>query len=151
MAPPDPRPLYNQPGLAAAASVVLVEGEKCAQALIDAGVVATTAMHGANAPIEKTDWSPLAGKQVLIWPDRDKPGWDYAMAAADAILMAGALSCAILMPPEDKPEGWDVADALAEGFDVAELSGDGATHAVSCHRRRKTSETSRRECGLGHG
>ena len=37
MAPPDPRPLYNQPGMAAASQVVLVEGEKCAQALIDAG------------------------------------------------------------------------------------------------------------------
>lgn len=39
MAPPDPRPLYNQPGLVGASQVVLVEGEKCAQALIDAGVV----------------------------------------------------------------------------------------------------------------
>ena len=52
MAPPDPRPLYNQPGMVSAAQVVLVEGEKCAQALIDAGVNATTAMHGANAPVD---------------------------------------------------------------------------------------------------
>ena len=52
MAPPDPRPLYNQPGLAAASQVVLVEGEKCAQALIDADIVASTAMHGATAPVE---------------------------------------------------------------------------------------------------
>ncbi len=84
MAPPDPRPLYNQPGMTSTAQVVLVEGEKCAQALIDAGIVATTAMHGANAPVEKTDWSPLAGKAVLIWPDRDKPGWEYATQAAQA-------------------------------------------------------------------
>lgn len=76
MAPPDPRPLYNQSGMTSTAQVVLVEGEKCAQALIDAGIVATTAMHGANAPVEKTDWSPLSGKAVLIWPDRDKPGWE---------------------------------------------------------------------------
>ena len=130
MTPPDPRPLYNQPGMVATDAVVLVEGEKCAQALIDAGVVATTAMHGAHAPIGKTDWSPLAGKQVLIWPDRDKAGWDYAMAAADAALMAGALSCAVLMPPEDKPEGWDVADALAEGFDVQGFLATGPRIAV---------------------
>lgn len=119
MAPPEPRPLYHQPGLAATTHVVLVEGEKCAQALIDAGVVATTAMHGANAPVDKTDWSPLAGKSVLIWPDRDAPGWDYADRASQAILIAGAASCAILMPPDDKPEGWDAADAIAEDFDVA--------------------------------
>jgi putative DNA primase/helicase len=119
MAPPDPRPLFNQPGIKDAAQVVLVEGEKCAQALIDVGVVATTAMHGANAPIEKTDWSPLSGKSVLIWPDRDKPGWDYAAQAAQAILSAGAKSCHVLYPPEEAAEGWDAADAIAEGFDVA--------------------------------
>jgi putative DNA primase/helicase len=119
MAPPEPRPLYNQPGMTSASLVVLVEGEKCAQALIDAGIVATTAMHGANAPVEKTDWSPLAGKAVLIWPDRDKPGWDYAAQAAQAILSASAKSCHILYPPEDAAEGWDAADAVSEGFDVA--------------------------------
>ncbi len=125
MAPPEPRPLYNQPGLATAAHAVLVEGEKCAQALIAVGVVATTAMHGANAPVDKTDWSPLAGKSVLIWPDRDKPGWDYAMAAAQAVLAAGAASCDVLLPPDDKPDGWDAADAMAEGFDVDAFLGSG--------------------------
>ena len=119
MAPPEPRPLYNQPGLAAADTVVLVEGEKCAQALIEAGEVATTAMHGAHAPVEKTDWSPLAGKAVRIWPDRDKPGWEYATQAAQAVLSAGAKSCHILYPPEEAVEGWDAADALVEGFDVS--------------------------------
>ncbi len=119
MAPPDPRPLYNQPGLLAASQVLVVEGEKCAQALIANGVVATTAMHGANAPVEKTDWSPLAGKAVLVWPDKDKPGWEYADRAAQAILLAGATSCHILYPPEDAPDGWDAADAQGEGFDVA--------------------------------
>lgn len=119
MTPPEPRPLYNQPGMKNAQEVVLVEGEKCAQALIDAGIVATTAMHGANAPVEKTDWSPLKDKAVLIWPDRDKPGWEYAVQAAQAILSAGAKSCHILYPPDGAADGWDAADAIAEGFDVA--------------------------------
>lgn len=125
MAPPDPRPLYNQPGMLPAEFVVLVEGEKCAQALIDAGVVATTAMHGASAPVDKTDWSPLAGKAVVIWPDRDKPGWEYADRASLAILMAGAASCHILYPPDDQPHGWDAADAIAQGFDVRSLLATG--------------------------
>ena len=118
MTPPSPRPLYNQQGMVQAAEVVLVEGEKCAQALIEAGICATTAMHGANAPVDKTDWSPLAGKSVLIWPDRDKPGWDYANQASQAIVAAGATSCTLLYPPADKPDGWDAADALKQGFDV---------------------------------
>jgi hypothetical protein len=115
---PTPRPLYNQPGLATSDVVVLVEGEKCAHALIKAGVCATTAMNGARAPIDKTDWSPLRGKDVLIWPDRDAPGWDYAEGAARAAIAAGAASVAILIPPSDKPDGWDAADALIEGLDV---------------------------------
>jgi putative DNA primase/helicase len=118
MAPPEPRPLYNQSGMLKAEQVVVVEGEKCAQALIDLGVCATTAMHGANAPVEKTDWSPLSGKHVLIWPDRDKPGWQYADHASQAIMQAGAKSCVILQPPAEKPEGWDVADAVQDGFDI---------------------------------
>ena len=124
MAPPEPRPLYNQPGIAAAEQVILVEGEKCAQALIEAGISATTAMHGANAPVDKTDWSPLAGKAVLIWPDRDKPGFGYAEAASQAVLMAGATSCAILLPPDAKPEGWDAADALAAPFGLDVEAGE---------------------------
>ena len=119
MAPPEPRPLYNQPGLVSVDTVILVEGEKCAQALMDAGICATTAMHGANAPVDKTDWSPLAGKSVLIWPDRDKPGWAYAAQASQTILSAGAKSCHVLYPPENAADGWDAADAIAQGFDVA--------------------------------
>lgn len=117
-APPNPRPLYNQPGMAQSDMVILVEGEKCAQALIDAGLCATTAMHGANAPVDKTDWSPLKDKTILIWPDKDKPGWEYAQKAGEATLISGATSCAILLPPDDKPEGWDAADAINEGWDV---------------------------------
>jgi len=115
---PNPRPLYNQPGMAASDRVILVEGEKCAQALIDIGLCATTAMQGANAPVDKTDWSSLAGKKVLIWPDKDKPGWEYANRASQALLQAGAVSCVILVPPKDKPAGWDAADAIDEGFEV---------------------------------
>ena len=115
----DPRPLYNQPGMAHAHTVVLVEGEKCAQALIDLGICATTAMHGAKAPIEKTDWSPLLGKSVLIWPDKDRPGWDYACAVADSLAAMGVANVLMLTPPEEKAEGWDAADAIADGFDAA--------------------------------
>lgn len=114
---PDPRPLYNLPAVATAWEIVLVEGEKCAEALIRAGFTATTAMHGAKAPVDKTDWTPLVGKQVLIWPDRDAPGWAYAENVARACVAAGCASVAILLPPADKPAKWDAADAISEGFD----------------------------------
>ena len=115
---PDPRPLYNRPGIKAASEVVLVEGEKSADALIGQGICATTAMNGASAPIAKTDWSPLKGKRVLVWPDKDEPGRQYATAASQAVLEAGAASVAVLTPPADKPDKWDAADAVAEDMDV---------------------------------
>ncbi|WP_374691471.1 AAA family ATPase [Accumulibacter sp.] len=127
---PDPRPLYNLPAVVQTDAVVLVEGEKCADALIRQGIVGTTAMNGAKAPVDKTDWTPLAGKAVLIWPDRDAPGWDYAEAAARACVTAGCRSVAILVPPTDKPEKWDAADATDEGFGVAAFIAEGERRVI---------------------
>ncbi len=114
---PAVRPLYNLPGIAQSDQVILVEGEKCAQALIEQGACATTLMGGASTPIKKTDLTPLADKQVWVWPDKDQTGWDFAERIAQAILQVGARSCDILQPPGDKPDKWDAADAIAEGFD----------------------------------
>lgn len=113
---PDPRPLYNQPGIAAASCVVLVEGEKCADALIAQNICATTAMNGANAPVEKTDWSPLQGKQIVIWPDNDAPGMAYASRVKDYLSGFGFTVAVADLPP-GKKEGWDAADAVDEEFD----------------------------------
>ena len=80
--------------------------------------------------MEKTDWTPLAGKEVLIWPDRDAPGWDYAEHAARACAAAGCASVAILVPPTDKPDKWDASDALAEGFDCRDFLAKGERRVV---------------------
>ncbi len=133
---PDPRPLYNLPGIALATEVVLVEGEKAAQALIDAGITATTSMHGSNAPMEKTDWSPLARKRVTIWPDKDKAGWEYAEAAAKAARTSRAVTVSILTPPADKPEKWDAADAIAEGMDIQAFL-NSAQRQEPSHKKRR--------------
>lgn len=121
MRAPEIRPLYNQVGLRGADTVLLVEGEKCAAALIGMGICATTAMHGAKAPIDKTDWSPLKGKRVIIWPDHDEPGQVYARNAASAAARAGAVCVEILKIPPDKPAKWDTADAVDEGLDIAAI------------------------------
>ena len=117
---PDPRPLYNQRGLACSDRVVLVEGEKCAQTLIDLGICATTAMNGAHAPVDKTDWSPLLGKHVLVWPDHDLPGKDYANRVVEKLkTLGGIASLALMTLPENKSQSWDAADAVAENLDIA--------------------------------
>ena len=111
-----------------------MEGEKAAQALIDQGICTTTAMNGASAPVDKTDWSPLKNKQVTIWPDNDEAGRAYAEKAAVAIADAGAVSVCIVRPPQDKPEKWDGADAVEEGFE---------NQAVAGYRREKNLSASR--------
>jgi len=70
-------PLYRLGTLGAAAAIYVVEGEKAAGAATSIGLVATTSAHGAKSP-RKTDWSPLAGKDVFILPDNDEPGRGYA-------------------------------------------------------------------------
>jgi hypothetical protein len=110
---PDPRPLYNLQGISDQTHVVLVEGEKTADALIALGFYATTCMGGANAPMDKVDFEPLRGKEVLIWPDNDEPGFQYARNVRDA-LQGIAKSVHGLNIPPGKPLKWDAADATPE-------------------------------------
>jgi 5S rRNA maturation endonuclease (ribonuclease M5) len=117
---PEPRPLYNLPAIATADAVVLVEGEKCADALMQRGIVATTAMGGAATALDKTDWTPLAGKTVAVWPDHDEAGARYADAVIQKLMRTGATVRRVSVP-QDKPAKWDAADAVAEGFDVEAL------------------------------
>lgn len=121
---PTPRPLYNLPQVVREPEIVLVEGEKAADALIAAGIAATTAMNGSNAPIEQTDWTPLSGRKVAIWPDNDEAGHKYAEAAQRAIQQAGALSVTVLRVPPQRPQKWDAADAAEAGEDLRAIMRD---------------------------
>jgi hypothetical protein len=67
--PDGPLPLFRR---TFEAGVIVVEGEKCVQALEFAGFAATTAAGGAEKGA-LSDWSPLAGRTVWLWPDNDAP------------------------------------------------------------------------------
>lgn len=114
---PDIRPLYNIPRIVASKKIILVEGEKTADALIANGFTATTAMFGANAPIEKTNWSPLQGKELIIWPDNDEAGINYAKRLSKHLTNICSF-ISVLSPPDDKKDKWDAHDAVAEKFDI---------------------------------
>jgi putative DNA primase/helicase len=74
------RPLYHLPELLAAPDlpVLVVEGEKCADIAVP-GWVLVSWSSGASS-VDKTDWSPLIGRSVTIWPDNDEPGMKAALA-----------------------------------------------------------------------
>lgn len=56
--------------------VWLVEGEKCADALTKLGLIATTS--GGATSAKDANWQILAGREVVIWPDNDQAGLQYA-------------------------------------------------------------------------
>ena len=117
---PAPRPLYNLDRLAERpkAVVIVTEGEKAADAagrLLPDHVVVTSPNGSKSAA--KADWSRLAGRRVVIWPDADAAGAAYAEDASRLAREAGAAFVAVLTPPEGVGAGWDAADAEAEGWD----------------------------------
>jgi putative DNA primase/helicase len=113
-APPAPRPLYRLDALRSRpdAPVLIVEGEKAADAAqrLFPSAVAITWPSGCKA-IDKADWSPLAGRRCVLWPDADAVGREAMAKLAPRLLAAGADQVRIIKPPADVPEGWDLADA----------------------------------------
>ena len=114
-APPSPRPLY-WPRRRAAATVLITEGEKAADAaatLFPDHAIATWP-SGCKA-IDKADWSPLRGRSVILWPDADDVGRE-AMAKLAARLLSIDCTVQVVHLPPAVTDGWDLADALAEGW-----------------------------------
>jgi putative DNA primase/helicase len=111
-----PRPLYNLDQVARRRDVPIIvcEGEKAADAAarLCPDMVAVTSAGGAKAAA-KADWTPLKGRDVVIWPDADEPGKAYADDVAKQLRKIGALSVATLRPSSDLADGFDAADAEA--------------------------------------
>lgn len=124
---PEPRPLYGLPALAERpdAEVLVVEGEKVAVAantLIEDHVAVT--WPGGCGAVAKVDWSPLKGRHVVVWPDADEPGIKAARDVAHACMAAGAAQVRVVDLPESLPKGWDLADDIPPGLDVAKMIAD---------------------------
>lgn len=115
---PSPRPLFRLQSVLATAPdsrVYVCEGEKCVESMRELGLIATTSV-GGSAAAQHTDWSPLAGRRVVILPDWDEPGMRYARAVAALALRAGAASVCIVQLRDkfaEIPDGGDIADVLA--------------------------------------
>lgn len=137
---PRPRPLYGLDALAAkpGAPVLLVEGEKCREA--GAGAFAGYAVlswPGGSKGVKYADWSPLAGREVVLWPDADDAGREAMLGKVDGsgavhrgvaqILAAVGVRGLRLIDTAGQPRGWDIADALAEGWTPKQL-GTWAAH-----------------------
>ena len=124
---PSNRPLYGLRDLLQNpdADVYVVEGEKCVDAAktIFPNAVIVTSSGGSNAA-DKSDWSVLKGRRVIIWRDNDDAGQRYQDSVLSILLKLGCFveiidvaELASLTPDggrREPPEGWDCADAKEE-------------------------------------
>jgi hypothetical protein len=114
------RVLYRLPVLLARPSetVFVVEGEKDADRLHAAGLLATTNSGGANK-WKQSHSESLRGREIVIVPDNDAPGREHALQVAKGVHGLAA-SVRIVELPGLSPKG-DVSDWLDAGHGVAEL------------------------------
>jgi hypothetical protein len=114
---PEVRPLYALDRLDAApeARVFVVEGEKCAEMLWTLGLPATTSPGGSNAA-RRGEWSPLAGREVVVLPDADDAGRDYAEAVrACLVALDPPARCVVVALPGLEPgSGHDAVEFVAQ-------------------------------------
>lgn len=112
------RVLYRLPEVIQAEKVFIVEGEKDVDRLHSLGAVATCNVGGAGK------WSSsysdtLRGKNVVILPDNDKPGFDHAETVARSLDGIASSIKVIRLP--GLPDKGDVSDWLDRGGDLPGL------------------------------
>lgn len=132
------RPLYNLSELVSKPDipVLIVEGEKTADAakqLFPDSVVVTSS--GGAKSANKSDWSVLQGRDIVIAPDNDEAGISYGKKIKE--LCASIVNNIKFLYPKtlgnyiienssiverhgEVPQGYDLADSLADGW-TAEL------------------------------
>lgn len=118
------RPLYNLHTITHRPddTVLIVEGEKAADAAQSVlRMPVTTSLAGSSGG-KHADWSPLAGRKVIIWPDADEPGLKYQ---EDVATILRGLGCTVWVIDTDSfPQAWDAADAIEDGLDIKALLSD---------------------------
>lgn len=119
----DPRPLYNLREVLeeSGKEVLVVEGEPAvegARELLPEFVVTST--HGGTSAVGKADLSALRGRCVVIWPDADKPGLQYADELAARLQGEGA-TVRIVELPSGLPKAWDLADLDSRSLKHSDL------------------------------
>lgn len=116
---PAPRPAYGIENVTPTGQVVIVEGEKTADAARSVLNMNIVTFAGGTKAVKHTDWRFVKGREVIIIPDADQPGRDAADELALIVNDIGADKIRIVDTTEQEKieKGWDIADALRDGWD----------------------------------
>lgn len=134
------RVLYNLASFKDASTIYFVEGEKCAEAIIAKGRVATTLDNGANSRWLSQYDKYFTDKEVIIIPDNDEPGKAYAKRVYNNIL-----NSKIVTIPNLPPKG-DIYDWLNAGHSIDEIdllpeATDSSTKSIADPEHETEAET----------
>lgn len=125
----DGKPIWNMLGVTpvpyrlpelikSSGTVFIVEGEKCADALVTLGLTSTTNHGGAGKwRLELTQY--FQGRDVVIIPDNDEPGRSHAAKIATAL--KGVANSIKILPLPTLRNKADIYDFIAEGGTKDEL------------------------------
>ncbi len=109
---PAPRVLYNLPIIRESDGTIWVhEGESCADAARELGLVATTSAGGSKAAT-KSNWSPLAGREVVLLPDCDDPGEQYVADVTRLLSELNPPATVRILRLPNLPAGGDIVDYI---------------------------------------
>jgi hypothetical protein len=112
-------PLFQLPSLRDRERVYVVEGEKAADAGASIGLATTTSAHGARAPA-KSDWKPLAGREVVVLPDNDGAGESYAQEVVRILLALDPPAKVRVLALPELPDGGDIVEFINARLAVGE-------------------------------
>ncbi len=108
---------YNLSEVLKSSTVYFVEGEKCADILIENGLTATTLDTGASSAWQDYYSDYFKDKEVIIIPDNDEAGLKYA----EKILKYISFAKVVILPELQEKE--DIYDWLKSGHNINELGG----------------------------
>lgn len=113
-----PRKLYRLPDLLRNPDLDIwfSEGERDADTLAAAGLVATTVASGSWRDVDLT---PITGRLVHIVVDNDRAGWKRGRETMARVQRAGGLITEVLRPPDAYK---DVTALVSSGRPIGELS-----------------------------
>jgi hypothetical protein len=104
-------PLYGSEfvkGWSGDRTIILVEGEKATEALLERGFCALGTVTGAKSTPGTKALEVLRGRKVLIWPDNDPDGFNHMTRVADPL--EDIASSLAWYEWDDAPEKGDAAD-----------------------------------------
>lgn len=110
------RVIYNLPNVISSKKVYIVEGEKCADILIENGLTATTLDTGANSSWQDYYNDYFIDKDVIIIPDNDEAGFKYVKKILNHLPNAKVLILPDLKEKEDVYE-WIKSGHTVDEFD----------------------------------